>query len=87
MAVTRKPKPAPVSTPDPSAFIAAAEEAANPPPTNASNRKVRVVLHFDADILAALDREVDHRREASRGLEISRGSVVRELTVRHIMEA
>jgi hypothetical protein len=77
MAVSAKPKTPPAVAPDPSKFISGAEEAPKVEKEKA-NRKERVVLYFDADILEALDGEVAKRRG-------SRGSVVRELIARHIM--
>jgi hypothetical protein len=79
MAVSAKPKTPPAAAPDPSKFISGAEEEAPKPEKAKAERKERVVLYFDADILEALDKEVAKRRG-------SRGSVVRELIARNLME-
>jgi hypothetical protein len=57
------------------------EGADNPEPEAGSGRKKkeRVVLHFDYDILARLDREAARRH-------ISRGAMVRQLIAEHVPE-
>ena len=58
------------------------EGSDNPEPARtrkAREKKERVVLHFDLDILERLDREAERRH-------ISRGAMVRQLIAEHVPE-
>lgn len=91
MAVSAKPKAKPpvetVVELDPTAFINGAgnppapapEPVAEEPKKKPKDKKERVVLHFDADILERLDREAGRRH-------ISRGAMVRQLIAEHVPE-
>ena len=85
---TGKPRQAPTDAAEPSDAEREAtarrfmEGSDTPEPARtrkAREKKERVVLHFDLDILERLDREAERRH-------IPRGSLVRQLIAEHVPE-
>jgi Arc/MetJ-type ribon-helix-helix transcriptional regulator len=51
-----------------------------------SVKEHQLAVRMPTDLLAMIDREVDRRREASPGTDVSRSDVIRDVLYRDLMK-